>query len=150
MDNSDSAATPMPTPIHRYGPRPAVFAVGGVLLAAAVVAALIAGGSLDRMVAVVVAVFVAATLIAALRLRSRLQASTAGLLVGTLSGPRQIRWSEVHRIEVVNRKRMGASSSTLELDLDDDELLVFGRMDLGTDPEQVAEDLRTLRTGRGR
>jgi len=142
----DSSATD----VHRYGPRPGLFVVGALLAAAAAVAIVLANGPQDRVVAVVLLLFIAATMVAALRMRPRLQASSAGLVVGTVSGRREIRWAQVHRIEVVSRKRLGTTSSSLELDLDDDELVVFGRMDLGADPDEVADTLRALRTGRTR
>ncbi len=132
----------------RFGPRPAVFAVGGLLIAGAVVSVLIGRNAVDRLVAVVVLLGVAATLLAALRMRVRLEASSSGLVVRGLAGTRPFSWSQVHRVEVVQRRRLGAVSTSLELDVDDDDLLVFGRVDLGTDPAEVAEVLSGLRTGR--
>lgn len=131
-----------------WGPRPGAFAFGGVLLAAGIGWMVVAADVGDRVIAGAVMLIVLAAMLAGWRMRDRLHASTTGLVVGTISGKRAIAWSRVRRIAVVPHKRMGSTTHSLEIDLDDDDLLVFGRMDLGVDPELVAAELVNLRTGR--
>jgi hypothetical protein len=83
-----------------------------------------------------------------LLLRPRLTAGPDGVEVATLGGRRQLSWS-VLRIRVHESRRLGVRSSTLELDTaagpdDTGTLVVLGRRDLGADPEQVAQHLRSL------
>ncbi len=130
-----------------WGPRPGAFAFGGVLLAVGVLWMFVAGGAGDRFIAGAVMVLVLGAMAAGWRMRDRLQASASGLVVGTLSGKRVVPWSAVRRIEVVPHRRIGTVTWSLEVDLDTDELLVFGRMDLGTEPAVVGEALRRLRPG---
>ena len=131
----------------RWGPRPGAFVFGGVLLAVGVLWMVVAGNFGDRIVAGAVMIVVAAAMIVGWRMRDRLRASVDGIVVGSVSGSRRIPWSRVRRMEVVGRKRLGTVNHSLEIDLDDDELLVFGRMDLGQDPAEVAAELSKIRTG---
>ena len=131
----------------RWGPRPGAFAFGGVLLATGVLWMIVASNFGDRIVAGAVMAVVLGLMFIGWRMRDRLRASVTGIVVGSVSGTREIPWSRVRRVEVVGRKRMGTVNHSLEIDLDDDELLVFGRMDLGQDPADVATELTRLRTG---
>ncbi len=131
----------------RWGPRPGAFAFGGVLLATGVLWMMVAGSFGDRIVAGAVMVVVLGMMFAGWRMRDRLRASVTGIVVGSVSGTREIPWSRIRRVEVVGRKRMGTVNHSLEIDLDNDELLVFGRMDLGRDPAEVATELTRIRTG---
>lgn len=132
---------------QRWGPRPGAFAFAGALLASGVLWMFVAGGTGDRVVAGAVMVVVLTAVAAGLRMRDRLRASAAGLVVGTLSGKRAIPWSEVRRIEIKSHQRLGTVNRALEIDLANDDLLVFGRMDLGADPAVVAQALSRIRTG---
>lgn len=131
----------------RWGPRPGAFAFGGVLLAAGVLWTTIATDVGDRIVAGSSVAVVLAIMFVGFRMRRRLSASVGGLIVGGVGGTRAIPWNRVRRVEVVGRGRLGTVNHSLEIDLDDDELLVFGRMDLGVDPADVATRLAALRTG---
>lgn len=149
----------------RWGPRPAVFVLAGVVFVIAAGWVFIGSRTEDRLVAGAVAVVALAGLLVALRMRDRLRASAAGLVIGTVSGQRSLAWSQIRRVEVVQQKRLGTSSTALEIDFDSveirsvdfqgagqhssDGLLVFGRMDLGTDPAEVADALSRIRTGLG-
>lgn len=134
------------TELH-WGPRPGAFAFGGVLLATGVLWMFVAGNFGDRIVAGSVMIVVLLIMFVGFRMRDRLRASVQGIVVGGFGGKREIPWSRVRRVEIVGRKRMGTVNHSLEIDLDDDELLVFGRMDLGADPADVADQLTALRTG---
>ncbi len=132
----------------RWGPRPATFAAISALAAAGGLWFIVAGSTEDRLVAgaVSIAGLISAALL--LRIRTRLTASLDGLRVGTVAGVVTLAWHQVRGIEVVTRRRWGTSSQLLEVDLDDDGLLIFGRFDLGTDPAEVAAAISELRTGR--
>ena len=83
-----------------------------------------------------------------LLLRPRLAAGPGGVVVRTLGGRAERPWSGL-RVGVRTTRRFGVRNRVLELDTaahpDDDGLLVLlGRRDLGTDPEEVARALRGL------
>jgi PH (Pleckstrin Homology) domain-containing protein len=80
--------------------------------------------------------------------RPRLAADAEGLTVRGLSGRRRYAWADVN-VRLVRTRRLGRDVATLELDAENAEepgLIVLGRLDLGADPEDVAEALRELRT----
>jgi hypothetical protein len=113
-------------------------AVLAVVAALAVAGAVALPGPLDRLVAATVGLVLAG---AALTTgRRRLVGGPRGLLVVRLTGSRIVPWSMVDAIDCGRTKRMG--SATVEIDLVDDELLLFGRTELGTDPAEVADRLR--------
>ena len=83
-----------------------------------------------------------------LLLRPRLSAGPLGVVVRTLGGRRELPWSLL-RVRVRTARRFGVRSRTLELDTaagpdDPGVLVLLGRRDLGTDPEEVASRLREL------
>lgn len=105
--------------------------------AVAIVAVVLPREALDRGVTVLVG---AVLLVVALILgRRRLTAGPRGLVIGGLAGQRIVPWSTVRAVSCGRTRRMG--SATLELDLVDDELLLFGRFDLGADPADVEAEL---------
>lgn len=124
-----------------------------LLVVAAVAGLLAAGGAVlvsaatDRVVLVAVALALLALAGAGLRIGDRLAADHAGIVVRGPTSARRIPWSEIVRVSAPSRRRMGVASTTLEIELRDDELLLFGRIDLGTDPELVADALRACRPG---
>ena len=128
-----------------WGPHPAVIAAGVVVTAVAGVAAVLARGSEDRLVAGVVAVIAAVSAFALLRIRRRLAVSAAGVIVGGVFGTRIVPWATVRSIQAVSRRRLGTLSTALEIDLMNDDLLVFSKLDLGVDPSTVADELRRWR-----
>jgi hypothetical protein len=80
--------------------------------------------------------------------RPRLSAGADGVQVRTLSGRRDLAWADV-RVQVRVTRRLGMSSRLLELDTargpdDAGVLVLLGRRDLGTDPDDVARALREL------
>ena len=88
-----------------------------------------------------------------LLLRPRLSAGPLGVVVRTLGGRRQLPWSLL-RVRVRTARRFGVRSRTLELDTaagpdDPGVLVLLGRRDLGTDPEEVARRLRELAASSG-
>lgn len=134
------AGSDFPGPDARtFRPRPAVL---GILLVAALAVlgwAVVAAGPLDRVVAVVIAIVLVA--VAVLGWRRRLTVGPRGLLIGGISGVRIVPWSEVVGLHSATSSRLGLTSTTMEIDLVDDGLLVFGKTDLGVD---VADALVAL------
>lgn len=128
---------------QRWGVRPAVPAGTGVL-AVAFLGWLIfaASGPEDRLVAGTGAVLSALATALLLSMRVRLVAGPAGFTVRGPAGAREVAWSQVAAISSPTRRRRGLASTSVELDLDDDGLIVLGRTELGADPVDVAEDLR--------
>jgi len=77
-----------------------------------------------------------------LKMRVRLIAGPTGFTVRGPAGARQVAWSQVAAISSPTRRRRGLASTSVELDLDDDGLIVLGKTELGADPVDVAEELR--------
>jgi Bacterial PH domain len=84
-----------------------------------------------------------------IRARPRLRADADGLTVGGLLRPRHFPWPFVTDVRVLRYRRLGREVSLLEVDTmtasGDEKLLVFGRIDLDADPEDVAPALRAAR-----
>jgi PH (Pleckstrin Homology) domain-containing protein len=82
------------------------------------------------------------------RARPRLRVDANGLTVGGLAGARHHPWPQVHGVRTLAVRRFGLRSTLLEVDVADaagERLLVFGRLDLGDDPEDVAEAVSRVR-----
>lgn len=124
-----------------WRPAPVLIAVGAVGTVVLSVWAVFTPAALDRLVAVVIAVVLAA--ICVIGWRRRLVGGPRGLLVGGIGGHRMIPWSQVRTLTAATNRRAGLTSITLEVDLVDDDLLVFGRTDLGADPAEVLAVLRS-------
>jgi hypothetical protein len=128
----------------QWSPRPAetiVLACLGLALVPAMVFLDTAG----RLLVGLAALLVLALVLRDLLLRPRLSAGPEGVVVRTLAGRRELPWTAV-RVQVRATQRFGIRSRTLELDTaggPDDEgfLVVLGRRDLGTDPDEVARAL---------
>lgn len=122
------------------------FAVAALL----VVLALVALGAreisqfvIGLVVAAAVAVYAARDLVA----RERLRADRDGLVaVRGYAGHRRLPWSEIERVRVDARSRLGTSSELLEIDAGE-EIYLFSRHDLGVDPTDAAESLEAVRRG---
>lgn len=84
--------------------------------------------------------------------RPRLAAGPDGLVVRRLSWTLEVPWERVERVRVLRQRRLGRESSLLELELRDadgaERLVVLGRLELGEDPDEVAEALQTYRATR--
>jgi hypothetical protein len=79
--------------------------------------------------------------------RPRLTADDTGLAVRGLTGRRHWPWHDV-TVRLVHSRRLGRDSQSLELDCrsgEDEHLIVLTRLDLGTDPVEVADVLHALR-----
>jgi hypothetical protein len=85
--------------------------------------------------------------------RPRLVADRRGVRIRGLTRTAVGDWAHVDSVRVVVVKRFGRPVPSLELEVRDDgqpdagpRLYVFGRLDLGDDPREVAETLRRLRS----
>lgn len=96
----------------------------------------------------VAAVGLGAAAVYGTRVRPRLRVDPAGLTVGGLAGPRRVPWADVGAVRVLRVRRFGRDSALLEVDTVADgveRLVVFGRLDLDADPEEVATVLAARR-----
>jgi PH (Pleckstrin Homology) domain-containing protein len=82
------------------------------------------------------------------RARPRLRADADGVAVRGLT-TRTVPWSQIRDVRAQAVRRWGRDSTMLELDVVEpdgtERLLVFGRLDLGDDPVDVAEAVRAAR-----
>ncbi|MET8993724.1 PH domain-containing protein [Amycolatopsis sp. NPDC004169] len=130
-----------------WAPRPAVvvsaWAVTALLLAGVVTDALTGdrgGLVLFALAAVAVGAFAGhATLV-----RPRLAADAEGLVARTLGGTHRLPWAQT-RTRLRTTRRMGRDGVTLEVE-HEEQLYVFGWLDLGEDPRDVLDVLSTLRS----
>lgn len=116
--------------------------VTGVLALAFLAWLLVATSAEDRLVAGAGVFPAAGSTAALLTMRVRLTAGPAGFTVRGPGGARTVEWSQVAAISAPTRRRRGLASTSVELDLDDDGLIVLGRTELGADPVDVAQELR--------
>jgi hypothetical protein len=130
-----------------WAPRQAVvvsaWAVTALLLAGVVTDALTGdrgGLVLFALAAVATGAFAAhATIV-----RPRLAADTEGLVARTLGGTHRLPWAQT-RTRLRTTRRLGRDGVTLEIE-HEDELYIFGWLDLGEDPRDVLDVLSTLRS----
>lgn len=78
--------------------------------------------------------------------RPRLAAGENGLRIRTLGGSYELAWHEVS-VHTATAQRLGRTSNTLEIDTGDTppHLVVFGRFELGAEPDDVLDTLQNLR-----
>jgi Bacterial PH domain len=77
----------------------------------------------------------------------RLAADPDGVTVVVgFAGCRRLAWPEIERVRLDRRDRLGLRSELLEVDAGD-YLYLFGRYDLGAEPEEVLASLQALRSG---
>ena len=76
----------------------------------------------------------------------RLAADPDGVtvIVG-FAGRRRLAWSDIERVRIDRRDRLGLRRELLEVDTGD-YLYLFGRYDLGAEPEEVLASLQALRS----
>lgn len=129
-----------------WAPRQAVvvsaWAVTALLLAG-VVADALTGDRGGLVLFALAAVAVGAYAGHATVVRPRLAAGPEGLVARTLGGTHRLPWAQT-RTRLRTTRRMGRDGVTLEVE-HEDELYVFGWLDLGEDPRDVLDVLSTLR-----
>jgi hypothetical protein len=124
-----------------WGVRPLVPAVAGVLCVAFLAWLFIATAPEDRLVAgagVCLSAIAAALLVT---MRHRLTAYSDAFVIRGPAGAREITWDRVVAISAPARRRRGLASTSVEIELDDDGLILFNKTELGTDPTDVAAAL---------
>lgn len=118
------------------------------LAAAGGLVALALGGLLDdapgRVLLGVAGAMLLAIALGDLLLRPKLAASPHGLRVRTLAVRRDLPWERIERVVVDERRRLGLTARTLEVDAGDT-LVVLGRRSLGADPREVADGIAAIR-----
>ncbi|MDQ7810095.1 PH domain-containing protein [Amycolatopsis sp. A133] len=113
------------------------------LLLAGVVAAALSGDRGGLVLFALAAAAVGAFAGHATVVRPRLAADADGLVARTLSGTQRLPWAQT-RTRLRTTRRMGRDGVTLEIE-HDEQLYVFGWLDLGEDPRDVLDVLSTLR-----
>jgi hypothetical protein len=121
-------------------------ALAAAAAGAAAIWVVLTSNPMDLVVGVVIALVLAILAIAGWR--RRLIGGPRGLLICGFGGRRMVPWSQVRRIDTATSRRFGLASTTIEVDLIDDDLLIFGRTDLGTDPDEVLAALREFAADR--
>ena len=125
-----------------WGVKPLVPAVAGVLCVAFLAWLFIATAPEDRLVAgagVCLSAIAAGVLVT---MRQRLTAYPDAFVIRGPVGSREVIWNRVVAISAPARRRRGLASTSVEIELDDDALILFNRTELGTDPTEVATALR--------
>jgi len=133
---------------QNWAPKAELTALAWLLAAAAAAWALFADDPPGRVLLGTVALALVLAGLFGLLVRPRLAADSSGVTVRGLTGSRRWTWAEVN-VRLVRTRRFGRDVATLELDADRAEvpdLVVLGRLDLGTDPEDVVDALLALRT----
>ncbi len=119
-----------------------VVACGGVAFG---VAAVVASDGASRLLIGLAAVLLLCLAALGLRQRPRLSVvpgTPARLVIRGLLGPVSYEPDQILRARVMSFRRLGRSIPNLELDVDhkgDERLLIFGRWDLGTHPQDVLD-----------
>jgi hypothetical protein len=124
--------------------------------------ALAAGDPPGRLLVGIAALVLAvATAVGALA-RPRLRVDDTGLVLRGVTGTRRWPWERVDAVRVVRMRRLGVHAAYLEVEARDapdgvagdpgadGRLLVLGRLELGTDPVEVADALQEHRARAGR
>ncbi|WP_051027703.1 PH domain-containing protein [Nocardia higoensis] len=144
--NPESTPPESPSRLTWSTPTPALVAVGlgGVALA---IAAFFAGDAPSTLIVGVAAAGLIGLAVLGVRQRPRLEVRPGAeprLIVRGLLGPTEYRPDELIRARIVSYRRLGRRTPMLEIDVrhgDGDRLLIFGRWDLGTNPEDVFDAL---------
>jgi hypothetical protein len=139
--------------IRTWGPAPGLVALGwlGTIAATAWCVLLTASGAdpAGRLLAGVAALALLVAAVYGTRARPRLRVDADGVTVGGLLRARHHPWPLVQGVRVLRTRRFGRESSLLEIDTvtadGGERLLLFGRLDLGADPEDVVPELLDLR-----
>jgi hypothetical protein len=127
-----------------WSPPMKLIAFGWLLALGAALFALVSTDPPGRVLLAIGAVVVAFIATYGTVARPRLKADSAGLTVRGLVKRRHFSWDTVE-VRVARTRRLGRDVATLELDATDD-LVVLGWLDLGADPDDVLDVLRTLRS----
>lgn len=137
MDNSGS--------VRSFGPTPLLVAASWLATAAAVCWCVF--GTSDppgRLFTAVTALVLAVIAVATTRARPRLAASDMGIEVRSIAGANYYTWPQITAVRLVHTRRLARNVPTLEIDVQvghEDRLLIFTKLDLVADPQDVADAL---------
>ena len=126
-----------------WAPAKGLVACGWALAAGAAIWLLLVDNPPDRLFVAVLLIALVAVSAHGSFVRPRLVADSSGLTVRTLAGNKHFSWPQV-TVRVREHRRLGRTNAGLELDADH-QLIVLGRLDLGTDPYEVAFRLREMK-----
>lgn len=126
-----------------WAPAKGLVACGWVLAAAAAVWLALVDSPPDRLFVAVLLIALVAVSAHGSFVRPRLAADSCGLTVRTLAGRKHFDWPQV-TVRVREHRRLGRTNAGLELDADQ-QLIVLGTLDLGTDPYEVAVRLHEMK-----
>jgi hypothetical protein len=129
---------------HSWAPRAPLVGLAWVLAAAALAWVLLTDDIPGRVLLGVVTIVLVLIGLFGTIARPRLTADATGVTVRGLTGRRHWSWAEAN-VRLVHTRRLGRQVATVEVDADP-ELIVLGWFDLGTDPVDVVETIRALRT----
>ncbi|ACU33989.1 MULTISPECIES: PH domain-containing protein [Actinosynnema] len=136
-----------PPPTRSWAPNPAFVALAGALAVVVLVLLLMSPDAPSRvMLGLAVALLGWMSLQGAL-VRPKLAVDETGLTVRGLRREHHMAWHEV-KVRLQSTRRLGRVVRTLELDWErgeDERLVVLTQLDLGADPQDVAEVLHALR-----
>jgi hypothetical protein len=137
-----------PVQQRTWSPRPPLVALGWVLAVAALGWLVATPDPAGRLMTAVAAAVLALLALYGTVARPRLVADADGVEVRGLRGGRRWAWPQLE-VRVVHLRRLGRDVAMLELDGHDrdgvERLVVLGRLDLGADPDDVADQLADLR-----
>ncbi|MDT5029814.1 MAG: hypothetical protein QOE61_7087 [Micromonosporaceae bacterium] len=121
----------------------------GKLAAAAVVAiaALVAPNRAQLLVGLIAAVGLGIYGLRDVLARERLRADPDGIVaVHGFAGHDRLAWTDVERVRLDSRDRLGARSQLLEIDAGE-HIYLYSRFDLGVDPDEAVIALESVRAG---
>jgi hypothetical protein len=135
-----------------WSPSAGLVVLAWVGAVAAVVWSVLIAGTGDRaglLLAVVAAAGLGLAAVYGTRARPRLRVDASGVTVGGLTGRRRHPWAQVGDVRVLTVRRLGRATRMLEIDVIDpdggERLVVFGRLDLDAEPDDVATVVQTIR-----
>ncbi|CRK60731.1 FIG020554: membrane protein [Alloactinosynnema sp. L-07] len=134
--------------VMSWAPKPAGVGVAWALAALAILAAVLLDDPRGTILLAIAALTLGLAALFGTVARPRLAADNTGLTVRGLGSTRRWTWGEIN-VRVTRTRRLGRESMALEIDADNAEhpdLVVLGWLDLGTDPQDVADALLRLRT----
>jgi Bacterial PH domain len=139
-----------------WSPSAGLVVLAWVGTVAAVAWCVLIAGTGDRaglLLAVVAAAGLGLAAVYGTRARPRLRVDTSGVTVGGLAARRHHPWAQVGDVRVLTVRRLGRATRMLEIDVVDpdggEHLMVFGRLDLDAEPDDVASVVQAIRRAIG-
>lgn len=140
-------------PSGAWSPSPVLVGLAWLGAAAAMVWCVLVAGTGDRVGLLLASVAAVGLTLAALygtRARPRLRVDASGVTAAGLSARRHHSWAQVTDVRVLPVRRLGRTSTMLEIDVVEpdgtERLLIFSRLDLDADPVDVAATVRAARS----